>query len=116
MQAFGRVFRLGQNKETYFRRIVVDFTVDNRLVALQEKKVHNISKVIESGGKRKLSLEETLSLFGRVEKSEGGKLRVLSDDEKAAELDESDSEEDEDQGGESDEDYECDEDSGTSSC
>ncbi|KAK5626093.1 hypothetical protein RRF57_001808 [Xylaria bambusicola] len=84
LQAFGRVFRIGQAKETHFRRIVADNTIDNRLVALQEEKEENISKIMESGGKRKLSLRETLSLFGRVEESDGGNLQVLSDVEEGA--------------------------------
>ncbi|KAJ3579204.1 hypothetical protein NPX13_g1368 [Xylaria arbuscula] len=103
MQAFGRVFRLGQTKETHFRRIVADLTIDNRLLSLQERKVKDISKIIKSGGKQKLSLEETLSMFGRVKKSESGVLQVLSD--------EIDSEQDGTEEEGSDYQYESDEDS-----
>ncbi|KAI1358414.1 SNF2 family N-terminal domain-containing protein [Xylaria arbuscula] len=103
MQAFGRVFRLGQTKEIHFRRIVADLTIDNRLLSLQERKVKDISKIIKSGGKQKLSLEETLSMFGRVKKSESGVLQVLSD--------EIDSEQDGTEEEGSDYQYESDEDS-----
>ncbi|KAI0816220.1 hypothetical protein GGR55DRAFT_674426 [Xylaria sp. FL0064] len=88
MQAFARVFRIGQTKETYFCRIIADGTIDNRIEALQEEKETKISKLIESGGKRKLSIEETLSLFGRVKKSKNGTFQVLSDEDEEAELDE----------------------------
>ncbi|TGJ80765.1 hypothetical protein E0Z10_g8005 [Xylaria hypoxylon] len=80
-QAFGRVFRIGQTKETYFTRIVADGTLDNRMEAIQEKKEENISKIMESGGKKELSIEEALSLFGRVKKSADGTLQVLPDDD-----------------------------------
>ncbi|KAI1356101.1 SNF2 family N-terminal domain-containing protein [Xylaria sp. FL0043] len=88
MQAFARVFRIGQTKETYFCRIVADGTIDNRIEALQEEKEEKISKLIESGGKRKLSIEETLSLFGRVKKCKNGTFQVLPDEDEEAELDE----------------------------
>ncbi|KAI1278350.1 P-loop containing nucleoside triphosphate hydrolase protein [Xylaria sp. FL0933] len=88
MQAFARVFRIGQTKETYFCRIVADGTIDNRIEALQEEKEEKISKLIESGGKRKLSIEETLSLFGRVKKCENGTFQVLPEEDEEAELDE----------------------------
>ncbi|KAI0518053.1 SNF2 family N-terminal domain-containing protein [Xylaria bambusicola] len=110
MQAFGRVFRIGQTKETHFRRIVADCTIDDRLVALQERKEENISKIMESGGKQNLSLEETLSLFGRVSKSENGIFQVLPDAEEECNLDDSGGEEDEEEeDDEDDEDYEPDE-------
>ncbi|KAI1420125.1 P-loop containing nucleoside triphosphate hydrolase protein [Xylaria sp. FL1777] len=88
MQAFARVFRIGQTKETYFRRIVADATIDNRMEALQEEKEENISKLMESGGKKKLSIQDALSLFGRVERHENGTFQVLSDDGEEPELDE----------------------------
>ncbi|KAI1303828.1 P-loop containing nucleoside triphosphate hydrolase protein [Xylaria venustula] len=88
MQAFARVFRIGQTKETYFCRIVADATIDNRIEALQEDKEEKISKLMEPGGKKRLSMEETLSLFGRVKKSESGTFQVVSDDDGDDELDE----------------------------
>ncbi|KAI1753994.1 SNF2 family N-terminal domain-containing protein [Xylaria castorea] len=87
MQAFARVFRIGQGKETHFLRIVADNTIDNRMEALQEEKKENISRILEPGEKRKLSAEEILSLFGNVRKSVDGSLEVLPDDEDDTELD-----------------------------
>ncbi|KAI0440532.1 SNF2 family N-terminal domain-containing protein [Xylaria telfairii] len=77
MQAFGRVFRIGQEKETHFLRIVAENTIDNRIEALQAQKKENISKIMEPGEKWKPSTEEMVSLFGRVKKSANGKLAVL---------------------------------------
>ncbi|KAI0965895.1 P-loop containing nucleoside triphosphate hydrolase protein [Xylaria arbuscula] len=87
MQAFARVFRIGQTKEAYFCRIVADGTIDNRIEGLQEDKEEKISKLMEPGGKKKLSIEETLSLFGRVKKSENGTFQVVSDDDEDDGLD-----------------------------
>ncbi|KAI0478136.1 SNF2 family N-terminal domain-containing protein [Xylaria cf. heliscus] len=96
MQAFGRVFRIGQLKETYFRRILADRTIDNRMEKIQEMKTENISKVMGSGDKRGLSVEDIISLFGIVKKFEDGGLEVVSDDEADDEVDdESDEETDE---------------------
>ena len=37
-QAFDRVHRLGQTKEVFVRRIVIENTVEDRILALQERK------------------------------------------------------------------------------
>jgi SNF2 family DNA or RNA helicase len=46
-QAFCRVFRIGQNNETYMSRLCVRNTVDERLIAMQEKKQKEINGVME---------------------------------------------------------------------
>ncbi|KAF2964057.1 hypothetical protein GQX73_g9507 [Xylaria multiplex] len=81
MQAFARVFRIGQVKKTHFLRIIAQNTIDNRIEALQEKKLRNINKVMGPGGKEELSTEEIAALFGRLKKSEDGSFEVLSDDD-----------------------------------
>jgi SNF2 family DNA or RNA helicase len=51
-QAFCRVFRIGQNNETYMSRLCVRNTVDARLVAMQERKQKEINGVMEDDGSR----------------------------------------------------------------
>jgi SNF2 family DNA or RNA helicase len=51
-QAFCRVFRIGQNNETYMSRSCVKNTVDARLIALQERKQKEINGVMEDDGTR----------------------------------------------------------------
>ncbi|KAI3331733.1 SNF2 family N-terminal domain-containing protein [Xylariaceae sp. AK1471] len=80
MQAFGRVFRIGQTKETHFLRIVAERTIDNRIEALQEEKMENISKALEPGD-IKLSTEEVAALFGHLQKAADGSLKIVPDGE-----------------------------------
>jgi SNF2 family DNA or RNA helicase len=51
-QAFCRVFRIGQNSETYMSRLCVKKTVDARLIAIQERKHKEINGVMEDDGTR----------------------------------------------------------------
>jgi SNF2 family DNA or RNA helicase len=51
-QAFCRVFRIGQNSETYMSRLCVRNTVDAKLVAMQERKQKEINGVMEDDGSR----------------------------------------------------------------
>ncbi len=50
-QAFGRVFRIGQKSETAMTRFVVENSVDQRIVEMQERKREQIERVVD--GKRK---------------------------------------------------------------
>ncbi|KAI0204928.1 P-loop containing nucleoside triphosphate hydrolase protein [Astrocystis sublimbata] len=85
LQAFARVFRIGQKKETHFMRIIAENTIDNRIEALQEEKTEKISKIMEPGAERKLSVEEIVSLFGNVKKFSDGTFEVLRNDEEEEE-------------------------------
>ena len=42
-QAFDRVHRLGQTRPVFVERLVIADTVEDRVLALQEKKVHHSS-------------------------------------------------------------------------
>ncbi|KAL7627311.1 hypothetical protein AAE478_001503 [Parahypoxylon ruwenzoriense] len=42
-QAFGRVYRIGQRKETHLLRIVAKNTIDEKIVSVQEAKLSNIA-------------------------------------------------------------------------
>lgn len=68
-QAFGRVLRLGQEKETYFVRLVTDDTIDERILAMQERKMKGIEAALQDDGRvtKSLSLEEVAELFGITE-------------------------------------------------
>ncbi|KAI1330799.1 SNF2 family N-terminal domain-containing protein [Xylariaceae sp. FL0255] len=82
MQAFCRVFRIGQQKETHFLRIVAEGTIDNKIEALQAKKIENIGRIMENGSSGStLEPEEVLSMFGRLEKNAYGDLQLVSDDD-----------------------------------
>ncbi|KAI0550678.1 SNF2 family N-terminal domain-containing protein [Xylaria curta] len=88
MQAFARVFRIGQTKETHFLRIVADNTIDNRIEALQEEKIKNISKALESGKRNNLTTEEIAALFGHLKTFDDGSFEILPEKKGDAVLDE----------------------------
>jgi SNF2 family DNA or RNA helicase len=47
-QAFCRIFRIGQKEETYMSRLCVRNTVDDRLLAMQERKTKEINVAMEN--------------------------------------------------------------------
>lgn len=65
-QAFGRVHRIGQEKETYFAKVVVLDSVDQRLLSMQEAKNKRISGILKENANDKAlpKLEELIALFG----------------------------------------------------
>lgn len=65
-QAFGRVHRIGQEKETYFVKIIVKDSIDERLLEMQQGKEQMISKALQEDAKHKTAptLEELVRLFG----------------------------------------------------
>lgn len=76
-QAFGRIFRIGQEKETYMTRIVVKNSVDMRMLAKQKKKLKGLNPHIndeEPNEKQGLSIEELANLFGFLKKNAQGKV------------------------------------------
>ncbi len=69
-QAFGRVHRIGQEKETHFAKIVVKNSIDERLVQMQEEKARVIARALGEDGKEEravLTVEELGRLFGNDE-------------------------------------------------
>lgn len=81
-QAFGRVYRMGQKKETYCARLLVRNSIDVRMNQLQLDKLSMVAKTItESDPSRaKLTREEIASLFGRVVRNEAGEIvRIEAD-------------------------------------
>jgi hypothetical protein len=95
-QAFGRVHRIGQEKETYFVKIVVKDSIDQALLQMQEGKATMIAKALQEDASQKTvpTLEELVRLFGLGadggavaggDEETVGDVIVLSDDDDAGE-------------------------------
>lgn len=86
-QAFGRVYRIGQVKETHVARFVVKNTVDMRILDMQKEKMSEIDGAMLSAGKPlpPLTIEEMASLFGDLVKDEDGDTQVVADYESEVE-------------------------------
>lgn len=86
--AFCRVFRIGQNSETFVTRFVVKDTVDEKLQDMQMVKAKRIGAAIDDLKMLgKLSLEQLLRLFGPVahDASRRPFILVVDDDEEQIE-------------------------------
>lgn len=78
-QAFCRVYRIGQEKETQMTRLLVRNSIDEAVMALQESKQISIDAAMdESKRKEKIPLPELMRLFGRVSKDENGRPFVFA--------------------------------------
>lgn len=87
--AFCRVFRIGQNSETFVTRFVVKDTVDEKLQKMQMVKGKRIEAAIDDPKMlEKLSLQELLRLFGPVSLDAHRRpfILVVDDDEVKARL------------------------------
>ncbi|CAN9108012.1 unnamed protein product [Alternaria alternata] len=80
-QAFCRVFRIGQREETFMSRLCVKNTVDERLIAMQERKQNEIASVMEDDGKtmKKMDTRSLMRLFGNLEEDPDGKPFIMVD-------------------------------------
>lgn len=80
-QAFGRVFRMGQTKETYLHRIMVKNSIDGRMLKLQERKLKEINAALKDydPAKQRLSESDVAGLFGRITRKANGQLVVERD-------------------------------------
>lgn len=81
-QAYGRVFRMGQTKETYYVRLLTRKTIDGRMAKLQNEKLRQINSVVthHDATRQSLKFEEVGQLFGRViYDAEGNAITVESD-------------------------------------
>lgn len=82
-QAFGRIFRIGQKKETYMTRIVVKNSVDMRLLTMQLHKIKHLEKAISDGEIKQrpnLSLKQLANLFGFLQTNEEGHIQSVEAD------------------------------------
>ena len=82
VKAFARVHRIGQKQETYITRCVVEGTIDEQLLKMQEKKKEIISTAMDDRTfMATLTIPELLELFGPVAYDENSKPFILVDDE-----------------------------------
>ena len=83
-QAFCRVFRIGQNSETFITRFVVEKSADAKLMDMQLRKSALISQAMDDRSvMSKLSTEDILRLFGEIKLDKDRRPFVhLDDDEK----------------------------------
>ncbi|KAK3688097.1 P-loop containing nucleoside triphosphate hydrolase protein [Podospora appendiculata] len=81
-QAFGRVYHMGQTKETYFARIMAKNTIDERMANLQLEKLRVIGQTIKDQDSSKIPLtkEEIIGLFGRAVRNEEGMIVGIESD------------------------------------
>ncbi|PVH71787.1 hypothetical protein DL98DRAFT_613085 [Cadophora sp. DSE1049] len=82
-QAFGRIFRIGQDKETYMTRIVVKNSVDMRMLSMQLHKLQNLEKAMRDGEtkeKEALSLKQLANLFGFLRTDGDGEILSVEAD------------------------------------
>ncbi|ESZ97694.1 hypothetical protein SBOR_1881 [Sclerotinia borealis F-4128] len=87
-QAFGRIFRIGQNKETWMTRLVVRNSVDMRLLGMQDWKLRACEKAIDDNGQSgasgsgggTLNLSQLARLFGFLKTDEDNNLVRIEPD------------------------------------
>ncbi|KAL2075494.1 hypothetical protein VTL71DRAFT_437 [Oculimacula yallundae] len=95
-QAFCRVYRIGQKKETYFFRLILKKSVDERIIEMQDKKLEMIEQML----KPTVSRREMAQLFGVAHKDPKNDKPAGTSMDKNINQDDSDSEEaDDDQHG-----------------
>ena len=81
-QAFARIFRIGQESETFITRLIVKNTVDEKLQKMQDDKSAVIGEAIDSPKiLEKRTLPELMALFGRVSEDENRKPFIMPDDD-----------------------------------
>lgn len=62
-QAFGRVRRIGQTKETYLVELFLKDSIDERIFKLQQKKKNEFDGAMREGKKPKLQRDDYLELL-----------------------------------------------------
>ena len=79
-QAFCRVFRIGQEKNTKMTRMAVKGTIDEAILKLQAHKQVEIDEAIEGEPRKKITEHELMRLFGNVGEDKDGKLFIFAED------------------------------------
>lgn len=81
-QAFCRIFRIGQESETYINRYVLKGTVDERLIALQERKKKLIGRALgDTEAFKHFTAEDLMRLFGTVRYDANSRPFIVVEDE-----------------------------------
>ena len=76
-----RCYRIGQTKETTLVKLVVKNTIDQAMVAVKDRKQIEIDDCMDSSKmKEKLTVEDLMRLFGRVEEDEEGVPFIFADE------------------------------------
>jgi hypothetical protein len=99
-QAYGRVFRMGQTKETWYIRVMTKKTIDSRMARLQKRKLAEIQSGFQDSDPNATfkRLEEVAECFGRAHRDASGRVvEVMSDYDDEEERD--DDEDDDGNGG-----------------
>lgn len=79
-QAFCRVFRIGQTKETEVVHLSIRDSIDERIFEIKETKTKEISEVmLDHKTRQKMKLRNLLSVFGDVEEDANGRLYFAND-------------------------------------
>ncbi|KAK2039227.1 hypothetical protein LZ31DRAFT_599029 [Colletotrichum somersetense] len=81
-QAFARVYRLGQSKETHFVRFIVNTPIESRILEMQVEKILDIDEALQDEAVRapKIGLKDIASLLGRVTTRADGVMHIEPDD------------------------------------
>lgn len=77
-QAFCRVFRRGQENETEMVRMVVADSIDDRLLALQERKEKEIGSIMKEEMNKKMTVKDLMGLFGAVGTDDHGREYIIT--------------------------------------
>jgi SNF2 family DNA or RNA helicase len=78
-QAFCRIFRIGQLKETKMTRLAVKGAIDEAMIQLQLTKLVEIDAAMDDSSRRKiLTVKELMSFFGEMRKDEDGHAFVFA--------------------------------------
>jgi len=79
-QAFARVYRIGQTKQTALLSLIVKDTIDQRMQATKKSKQIDIDSVMdENQARQKLGIEGMMELFGKVRVNADGVREIVSD-------------------------------------
>jgi hypothetical protein len=82
-QAFCRVFRIGQDKETAMLKLCVKNTIDTAIAALQGSKQESIDAALDDSKRKEiLGTNELMSLFGRVIEDEEGRPFIFAHEDR----------------------------------
>ncbi|TDZ33218.1 DNA repair protein RAD5 [Colletotrichum spinosum] len=79
-QAFARVYRMGQQKETHFLRFIVNTPIEERMLSMQIDKILRIDAALQDDRPRapKITIKDIASMLGKVV-TRKGVMQVIAD-------------------------------------
>lgn len=80
-QAFARVFRYGQKKQTHFVRFIVQTPIEQRMLEMQAEKILEIDEALQDDGRHsaKVNVVDIAGLLGKVIRDDDGTHKVVAD-------------------------------------